>query len=63
MVGEGQLEDVTYSNGVQGKTVTHAINVQQIDRMVTKIIKDVGNAYVYTRVRITEPMKDDGSRA
>lgn len=59
MVGEGQLEQVTFSNGEVGNEVTYAVNVQQIDRMVTQILKEIGEAYVYTEVQVTEPTKDD----
>lgn len=62
-VGESQLENVTYSNGVQGVVATYPINVVQVDRMVTTILKEVGNAYTYTQVKVTEPMRDDSDKA
>jgi hypothetical protein len=62
-VGEGYTEPVTFKNGVQGQSVTIPVNVDQIDRMVTNIIKDIGNAYVYTHVLVTEPIKDDSDKA
>jgi hypothetical protein len=62
-VSDSQFEQVTYNDGTKGKEITCAVNVQQIDRMVTQILKEVGDAYTYTEVKVTEPMRDDSDRA
>jgi hypothetical protein len=58
-VGEGYTEPVTFKNGVQGQAVTIPVSVAHIDRMVTQILKDTGDAYKYAEVEVTVPMKDE----